>query len=87
MVASTDPHSEAPRSFSPRIQLLGPTAATLRHFTVSRAMATTAARWLRTACVSYFDDIGVVAKRECCVASLQASPELIQISGFGLKKE
>ena len=75
------------RRFVPRTQLFGATAAALRYNAASRAVATMAARWLRTASLGHSDDSSRLAKRECVEAALQASTQVKQISGFDLKTE
>ena len=46
-----------------------------------------AARWLRTACMGFFDDFGAIAKKVCIEAALVASADLDQIAGFDLKRD
>ena len=44
-------------------------------------------RWLRVACIVYFDDFGISAERESKEASLKAVSRMGQISGFAIKVE
>ena len=73
------------RGFIPQKQLFGVAAAGLSYNTVSGVMATTAVRWLKLACMSYFDDFGVISKGSCVQMALKAFTELNAARGFDLE--
>ena len=60
VVALKNPTSGRMGGFIPKTQLFGATIAVLNYNTVSRVMATVAARWLEIPRTDNFDDFGTI---------------------------
>ena len=84
VVTAEDPESGVSRGSVPHAQLFGVTAAVLRYNTVSRVMATAAARWLKLPRLGYSDDFGMVAAESTVQGALRDFAAL-NILGFELK--
>ena len=87
VVTLKEPDTGEMRGFIPQTQLFGATAAVLHYNTVSRVMASLAARWLKIPCMGYFDDFGIITTERAIREALDAFTKMNHILGFELKIE
>ena len=84
-VSPRDPRSNEEGGFAPQTQLFGATAAALDYNTVSRVMATVAARCLKVVRRGYFGAFGIISIESCVQVALKASTKLNVVLGFDSK--